>query len=313
MRKIRLLALLLIGAVLIAGAWVYRNKLAPRPIGSGSAGPTVSRDDFSSAWTDRKVLLLGVGDSVTAGFGVPMDHTYFEMLLKNPTDDDPALQEINLPAVLPNLKTQNIAMSGSTSITHLDIVQERLESQPADVFGLVVMTSGGNDLIHNYGRSKPREGAMYGATLDQARPWIDNYENRLNQIIDIIEQRFPGGCMIFLADIYDPSDGVGDAQNAGLPRWPDGVAIQKAYNAAIYRTADKHKSVHIVPMYEMFLGHGIHCTESSFAHYRPEDPYYWYASNLEDPNARGYDAIRRLFLIEIAKQAKNIAGNNSSP
>ena len=27
--------------------------------------------------------------------------------------------------------------------------------------------------------------------------------------------------------------------------------------------------------------------------------------NLEDPNIRGYDAIRRLFLIEIAKHATN--------
>ncbi|HUT13256.1 MAG TPA: hypothetical protein VMY42_22395 [Thermoguttaceae bacterium] len=34
---------------------------------------------------------------------------------------------------------------------------------------------------------------------------------------------------------------------------------------------------------------------------RPEDPHYWYAQNLEDPNVRGYDAIRRLFLIEMAK------------
>jgi lysophospholipase L1-like esterase len=313
MRRIRLLALLLIGAVLIVGAWIYIQRFVPKPVGSGPAGPAVSKDDFSSVWTGRQVLLLGVGDSVTAGFGVPMSRTYFEMLLKNPADDDPAMQGINLPAVLPNLRAQNIAISGSTSITHLDILQERLEKQPTDVFGLVVMTSGGNDIIHNYGRSAPHEGAMYGATLQQARPWIENYEDRLNQIVDATEKNFPGGCMIFLADIYDPSDGVGDAQNAGLPAWPGGVAIQKAYNAAIYRTAEKHKSVHVVPMYEMFLGHGIHCTESSFAHYRRDDPYYWYASNLEDPNARGYDAIRRLFLIEIAKQAKIIAGKNSTP
>jgi lysophospholipase L1-like esterase len=313
MRKIRLLLLLLIGAGLIAGAWLYRNKLAPKPVGSGPAGPAVPREAFAGAWTDQKILLLGVGDSVTAGFGVPMNQTYFEMLVKNPPDDDPAMQGINLTAVLPNLKVQNIAMSGSTSITHLDIVQDRLETQPPDVFGLVAMTSGGNDLIHNYGRTAPHEGAMFGATLEQARPWIENYENRLNQIIDIIEQRFPGGCMIFLADIYDPSDGVGDAQNAGLPAWPDGVAIHKEYNDAIYRTADKHKSIHIVPMYAMFLGHGIHCTQSSFVHYRPEDPYYWYASNLEDPNARGYDAVRRLFLNEVVKQAKNIAAKAPSP
>lgn len=35
-------------------------------------------------------------------------------------------------------------------------------------------------------------------------------------------------------------------------------------------------------------------------HYRAEDPHYWYFGNLEDPNDRGYDALRRLFLIEIA-------------
>ena len=35
--------------------------------------------------------------------------------------------------------------------------------------------------------------------------------------------------------------------------------------------------------------------------YRAEDPHYWYFENLEDPNERGYDAIRRLFLIEMTK------------
>jgi len=29
------------------------------------------------------------------------------------------------------------------------------------------------------------------------------------------------------------------------------------------------------------------------------DPHYWY-SIIEDPNARGYDALRRLFLNEMA-------------
>jgi hypothetical protein len=28
---------------------------------------------------------------------------------------------------------------------------------------------------------------------------------------------------------------------------------------------------------------------------------YWYGANLEDPNDRGYDAVRRLFLIETVK------------
>ena len=41
--------------------------------------------------------------------------------------------------------------------------------------------------------------------------------------------------------------------------------------------------------------------------YRLANPASWYALNREDPNIRGYDAIRRLFLIEIAKCAAIIA------
>ena len=50
-----------------------------------------------------------------------------------------------------------------------------------------------------------------------------------------------------------------------------------------------------------FLGHGVHCTHFWHREYRPADPHYWYWDNLEDPNDRGYDAIRRLFLIEMAR------------
>jgi hypothetical protein len=48
------------------------------------------------------------------------------------------------------------------------------------------------------------------------------------------------------------------------------------------------------------LGHGIHCRQSWGKHYDANDPHYWYYSNLEDPNDRGYDAIRRVFLAQIA-------------
>jgi hypothetical protein len=35
-------------------------------------------------------------------------------------------------------------------------------------------------------------------------------------------------------------------------------------------------------------------------HYDRKDPHYWYFINLEDPNERGYDALRRLFLNAMA-------------
>jgi len=313
MKKWRLLLWAALALVVLGGGLGYRHYWLSRPIGQGPAGPRVPRQPFAEVWTTRNVLLLGVGDSVTAGFGASPGYSYFERLVRNPNDEFAEMQGIHLSAVLPNLREENMAISGSTSIQHVEVLRERLETQAPDTLGIVVMTTGGNDVIHMYGRMPPREGAMYGATLDQARPWIDNFEQRLDKMIDLLEERFPGGCHVFLADIYDPTDGIGDAQNAGLPRWNDGVAIHQAYNDVIRRCAQERAPVHLVPMHREFLGHGIHCSQFWREHYRPEDPYYWYADNLEDPNDRGYDAIRRLFLIEMAKVAGEFRETSTLP
>jgi hypothetical protein len=176
----------------------------------------------------------------------------------------------------------------------------------ARTVGFVVITTGGNDLIHNYGRTPPRKQAMYGATMEQAKPWIEEFADRLETMVSEFESRFPGGCHIFLADLYDPTDGVGDITRAGLPAWPDGMKVLGAYNEAIKGCANKHASVHLVNFHDAFLGHGIHCRQFWSRHYDISDPHYWYYTNLEDPNERGYDAIRRLFLIEMAKVSEGL-------
>ena len=307
MKRWRLVLLVCVGIALVLGALGYRQFWLARPVGEGPAGPRIDPSRFKEPWTTRKVVLLAVGDSVTAGYGVSSSHSYVGRLAENPDDEFSDMQGVCLRSVLPNLTTRNIAVSGTTSLQHVEIIRDRLEVQDADTLGLVVMTTGGNDLIHNYGRTPPREGAMYGAKLEQAQPWIDAFRERLERMLDLLEERFPGGCHIFLADIYDPTDGVGDASNAGLPKWKDGLVIHRAYNDVVRHAAENRSSVRLVPMHDAFLGHGIHCTQSWREHYRPEDPHYWYATNLEDPNDRGYDAIRRLFLIEIAGLADGLA------
>jgi lysophospholipase L1-like esterase len=213
------------------------------------------------------------------------------------------MRNVSLSAVIPNLEYENLAVSGSTSEQHLGVVQERLAQQDPKVFGLVVLTTGGNDLIHSYGRRPPEECAMYGATLDQARPWIDRFSKRLDTILDTITERFPGGCEIYLANIYDPTDGVGDAPSVYLPHWPDGLEIHSRYNAAITQSASRRSHVHVVDLHEAFLGHGSHCRQFWRSTYDSNDPHYWYFENIEDPNDRGYDAIRRVFLNTIVKNS----------
>jgi hypothetical protein len=61
-----------------------------------------------------------------------------------------------------------------------------------------------------------------------------------------------------------------------------------------------------VDIHGAFLGHGIHCIQFWRPHFDWHDPHYWFYVNLEDPNERGYDVIRRLFLIEMAKNRNRL-------
>ncbi len=298
-RSRRLSCLAVVGLLLVAACIIYRYFWLARPEGQGPAGPPVPRAPFQRVWTERPVLLLGVGDSVTAGLGASRPAlSYFRRLVNNPSDEYEDLRGLCLSTVFPTLETVNIAVSGSNSIEHLRSLEELPEQSP-DRRGIVVMTTGGNDLIHWYGRRPPREGAMYGAGWEQAQPWIASFESRLLQMIDLLEAKFPAGCHIFLGDIYDPTDGVGDAPSVFLPDWPDGLAIHAAYNRIIHRCAQQRETVQLVPIHATFLGHGSHCRHFWRQHYRAKDPHYWYFNNIEDPNDRGYDALRRIFLLEI--------------
>jgi lysophospholipase L1-like esterase len=272
-----------------------------RPNGSGPAGPSVGKELFSSAWTSRQILFVGLGDSVTAGFGARNGYSYFDRLVKNPADDFSEINGICLSAIFPNLSFTNLSVSGSTSSEVPQRQVHSLATNAPDCFGIVVMTAGGNDIIHNYGRTPPREESMYGASKEEAKPWVDNFGRRLETTIEQIENHFPAGCEIYLANIFDPTDGIGDAEHAGLPAWKDSTLILGAYNSMIRQTAEKHPNVHLVNLHDAFLGHGIHCTQFWRKHFDWRDPHYWFFYNLEDPNERGYDVIRRLFLIEMAK------------
>ena len=289
------------GALLIAGAakfyQLYWWQLKP---GAGPAGPNVPAQLFADVWTQQEVMLLGIGDSVTAGFGASPGRSYFERLERNPANEFADMQGRCLSAVLPNLQVRNLSVSSTTSLHHIKTVR-KLEPFDDETLGLIVMTTGGNDVLHNYGHGKPQEGAMYGASLDQAQPWIDNFEQRLNDMLDHLTAVFPAGCHIFVANIYDPTDGVGKAAHFGFPDWPDGMQILAGYNDVIARVAQQRDNVHFVNIHDPMLGHGIYCRQFWRTHYRRDDPHYWYHGNFEDPNDRGYDAIRRLFLSEIAR------------
>ncbi len=113
-------------------------------MGQGPAGPKVPREPFSQTWTDRTIHVVGIGDSITAGLGAKSsDHTFFHRILQNPSDEYADMEGLSLRQVFPRLESENLAISGSTSLTHLEVIENKLQRRPEEVYGIVLMTSGG--------------------------------------------------------------------------------------------------------------------------------------------------------------------------
>lgn len=249
-------------------------------------------------WANKKVVLLGIGDSVTDGYGAAKGRGYFDLL----HDSRPLGRSRigDLRSAHKNIRAINISVSGANSGQCLKLLQAR-RPFAGDLHGIVTMSIGGNDLIHWYGRTAPTRLAMFGATHKQAKPWIAAFRTRLDKILAEVERLLPAGCRVFLANIYDPTDGTGKIELGGLPRWPDGLKILAEYNRIIADAAARRRNVHMVDMRGLFLGHGLASTKAKTILARQKDPNYWYYSNLEDPNERGYAALYRLFYLEIGK------------
>lgn len=295
--------------VLLTGGCLTLCKVAGRPQGSGPAGGLVEETDFGRSWGTGPVLLVGMGDSVVTGFGAGEGRGFFDMLQVQPKDDDPALKGCTLAAVYPGLRSMNLAVNSTNSAYHQLVQLRQLPVQDAQTRGIVVLSTGGIDLIHSYGSELPRDGALYGANWEEGQRYAGLFRARLEALLDVLAAKFSGGCDVFVMTIFDPTDGVGDIENAGmllrlikpLPAWPEGLRIHGLFNQHIREAAAARSFVHVVDVHAAMLGHGLHCTDKANPYYRREDPTYWYYVNLEDPNERGYDAIRREFLREMAR------------
>ena len=57
----------------------------------------------------------------------------------------------------------------------------------------------------------------------------------------------------------------------------------------------------VVDIHQAFRGRGLRCSRFWEPRCRSEDPTCWYDTNIEDPNERGYDTIRRCFLLKMVE------------
>ena len=278
--------------------------LALSVVGCSTVTDPNNDGDFSPAYSDQKLHVVGFGDSVTAGFCAYTGYAYVDLLVDNKNEDYPGYTKRDLKYHFGEVVLNNEAISGSTSCNYTaSAIRTALRNvSVADVDRTAVLvTLGGNDLIHDYGCANPRECAAYCSDYNQAVSYAANYKSRMKGFLDVFKQELPN-TDIFLANIYDPTDGVGDIENAPipLPPWPDGLAVLALYNQTIAEIADEDVNVHLVDMRGAMWGHGLHYDDPTHPDYDAEDPSYWYCYNLEDPNERGYHEIRRAFWDRIA-------------
>ena len=102
MKAKRLVTLAVTGALLIVAVIGYLYFWQSRPNGAGPAGPQVPEAAFSRVWTEKQILVVGIGDSVTAGFGARRGYSYFSRLITNPSDEFPEIKGICLRTVIPH-------------------------------------------------------------------------------------------------------------------------------------------------------------------------------------------------------------------
>jgi len=226
-------------------------------------------------------LYLGLGDTLSidkyaggSGCGA------CALLARNRDDAYPDFAGRDLTSRFPDITLAPLARDGATT---RGVLEEQVFRLPADPGGrtVVTFTAGANDLLLTL--------QLRGTLLDEDGEAV---VRRLRSMVASIHTRF-AECLVLLATVVDPTDGVGDLLAPGQPL-NRGLDVLARVNDQIRRIAAEDDGTELVDLHAAFLGHGSHAREPANPHHHPDDPTPW-LGDLVTPNDRGADAIRRLW------------------
>lgn len=232
--------------------------------------------------------VIFLGDSITAGAGAWSEDEDYASLLVNNTNAWPDWNGIDLATRHPGIDVVDVSSSGAWTGTVINTQFDRLEDQltlPLEGEALVIITVGGNDL-----QSVLLNPAGVEERLENT---VNNWGKIAGYFLD--EQRFPDGSTVLMANVYEPTDAVGQVDDCFyglnisslLPSLHDanvqlrGLAERKGFSALDLRGT--------------FLGHGFNHNDDTTPHYNEEDPSLWLANGCTHPNPRGHHEIRAMF------------------
>jgi hypothetical protein len=174
----------------------------------------------------------------------------------------------------PGITYTNLAADGATIG---DVWEQLADLEASDEPTLVTLAVGAVDVLST-AASQPR------ATL-RARIGHDLAE-AYRILLDRILETLPAA-HVLITTIYDPSDRTGQVPGAlrDGDRFP--LPLLDSLNAQLRELANQRPDATLADVYLHFLGHGVSVP--------PEDRWFWQRSLLE-PNARGANEIRRVWI-----------------
>jgi lysophospholipase L1-like esterase len=232
--------------------------------------------------------LVVLGDSISAGSGASSDALVYHALLAqnadgpHPTESAADLETLTGGPVQIVDVSQGGATTGSLA-RQVDRVRSMI-SPPVNGHTVVVLTIGGNDLQGSIVGGNPT-GAVLDAAIANLRAMVEFFQSPDN---------FRDGTSIYVADVYDPSDGV-----AHVPGCFFGLMLP-ALVAALDVWRDRYIELGtemgfaVIDTLGHFHGHGHHHDDATNPFYDAADPSGWFADCIH-PNDRGHHEIRRLF------------------
>jgi hypothetical protein len=98
---------------------------------------------------------------------------------------------------------------------------------------------------------------------------------------------------VIVGTVYDPSDGTGATERAGLAPWPDVTHVLAELNDGL-RSVVRERDALVADVHGRFLGHGLSRGDVAQASTRPADRDLWFCRLIE-PNAWGAGGVRAAF------------------
>ncbi len=268
------------------------------------SGSSFDPDEVPAFDAVERVLL--VGDNTASN---PSWSTGYAALLQD--NDDlvfPGWAGHDLGSWLPDAEVLRLDRGGD-SYAALGVATVPIEVPPGDLRPtLVTVGLGLNDMV------SVALQLLTDTSLQDHPEWaIEDFQDAVHGVLSATEDTwvFPRSPLVAVANLYDPSDGVGDLAELVTQLFPfegaDAITPELAltiidgFNAAIAAEAEEHGAV-LVDLHTPFLGHGLHWDDEDNPHHDPADATPW-LQGVIDPQLRGAHEIRRAFFNTLAGTA----------